>query len=138
MTNWSDIFLVDETFKAKFIHSLINIFVGYNLAFSCHSGIIQIPFFFSIYYSFYLMSCRLENLINKRFWPCWLFALSMLALFLMHYIYRFGKKKLCFFYQQIWRRTRFSVYRLLFQWIGFKYPVSCLSVYSTSKFMENL
>lgn len=96
MTNWTDIFLVDETFKAKFIHSLINIFVGYNLAFSCHSGIIQIPFFFSIYYSFYLMSCRLENLINKRFWPCWLFVLSMLALFLMHYIYRFGKKSFVF------------------------------------------
>lgn len=96
MSHWTDIFAIDETFKAKLIHSILNLFLSYNLAFSGRSGFIQIPFFFSIYYTFYLISCKTEQLLSKRLWPSWLFTLSSLSMFMMHYIYTNGRMSFIF------------------------------------------
>lgn len=118
---WTDIFAVDATFKGKYIHSLFNILMSYNLAFYCKSGFIQIPFIFSIYYSVYLVSSKLENYFSKRLWPSWLFSLSVLAFFITHYIYRFEEKSFIFL------TPRYSESIPNFQFVGYFFSVMILN-----------
>ena len=96
LLKWTDVFLIDESFKGKIMHAVLNILLSYNLAFSCKSGLIQFPFFFSIYYAVYLISGKMQEYFHHRLWPSWLFTLSMLAIFFLHYIYRNSSKSFIF------------------------------------------
>jgi len=93
---WTDIFSTDEAFTGKFIQSVLNIFMSYNLAFSCKTGLIQIPFFLSLYYMVYLTSCKLERYSKRQLGPSWLLILTLVAFANLYYIYKCGSKSFIF------------------------------------------
>ena len=93
----TDVFLIDETFKGKILQAFISVFLSYNLAFSCKSAFIHMPFFITIYYTVYLISSRFEDYFFKRLWPSWLFTLSVLSFAQMNYLYKFGSRSFIFF-----------------------------------------
>ena len=93
---WTNIFNIEEEFNGKFIHCVIMVFLSYNLAFSCKTGLIQVPFFLSLYYLIYLVSCKFEKFANKKLCPNWLFMFSMISFGFLYYIYRCGEKSFIF------------------------------------------
>ena len=93
---WTDIFNIEEEFNGKFIHCFVMVFLSYNLAFSCKTGLIQIPFFLSLYYLVYLVSCKFEKFANKKLCPNWLFMFSMISFGFLYYIYCCGEKSFIF------------------------------------------